>query len=222
MAIGLYWNHFFIEYTYWICAVSKNILAVISFSRTVYTASQIHQVLGVWTLFFNLLIGITGLWMQRYVFQPSFYTNFDYTIPFKKSDNLNFNIDSTLTKIYQKFPDFTAHVIYFPYQSAGKMAVYGSRESNAFIYSKDLTDLVLVDSTGNIASTRFVNQIADSDRRDIINAQLHFGRYGGRLVQWLYFLAALSTALLSITGFVFYCKNRVLPWLFKRNRNRNI
>lgn len=189
----------------------KSIVAVLLSRPLPNKGNRLHQVIGVWTLCFNLLIGVSGLWMQRYVFQKDFYTATTYVKQIKKSDALRYNVDTAFEKMAKKYPDFTAHIIYFPFQSSGKMAIYGSKERNAFIYSKDLTDLVLLDSAGNISTTRFVNEIPAADRRDIINAQLHFGRYGGWPVKIIYAILGLCTALLSITGFVLWRRRKKYP-----------
>ncbi|MFZ1305480.1 MAG: PepSY-associated TM helix domain-containing protein, partial [Ferruginibacter sp.] len=57
----------------------KNILAVLLFRKTVFTRSNLHQLIGVYALLFNLMIAVTGFWMQRYVFKKEFYQSYNYT-----------------------------------------------------------------------------------------------------------------------------------------------
>jgi uncharacterized iron-regulated membrane protein len=186
----------------------KKIAAVLLFRRSVYKKNNLHQIIGVWALVFNLMIAVTGFWMQRYVFKKEFYASYNYTPVLKASPPLSFNFDSAYAQVKKKYPDFTAAVIYFAQSNAGKTAVYGSRSSNAYIHSKKFADAVMLDSAGAIASTRFVNEISADDRYDIINSQLHMGNFGGMGIKIIYFLFGLTGALLSITGFLLWFRKR--------------
>ena len=86
--------------------------------------------------------------------------------------------------------------------------MYGSRSSNAYIHSKKFADVIFLDSAGSISKTRFVNEISADDRYDIINSQLHIGRFGGTCIKIIYFVFGLTGALLSITGFLLWWKRR--------------
>ncbi|MFI5129211.1 MAG: PepSY-associated TM helix domain-containing protein, partial [Chitinophagales bacterium] len=184
----------------------KNVFAVLSFRKRVLR--NLHQVVGVWALLFNLMIVVTGFWMQRYVFKKDFYKAYNYTPILNPSPSLFFSLDSSLRDIKQTYPEFTAHVIYFAQKRPGKTIVYGSQETNSFIHSKKYADVIYLDSTGRIASTAFVNKIEASSRYDIINAQVHYGQYGGIPVKIIYCLFGLSGAVLSITGFLLWLKRK--------------
>ena len=186
----------------------KNILAVLLFKKAVYKRSNLHQLIGVYALLFNLMIAVTGFWMQRYVFKTAFYVADNYSPVLKTSPALSFKFDSVYNQLKTKYPDFTAHVIYFSQSNTGKTAVYGSRASNAYIHSKKFADAIFLDSAGGIAKTRFVNEISADDRYDIINSQLHMGRFGGIGIKVLYFVFGLTGAMLSITGFLLWMRRR--------------
>jgi uncharacterized iron-regulated membrane protein len=186
----------------------KNIIAALLFRKTVFRKNNLHQIVGVYALLFNLMIAITGFWMQRYVFKKEFYAADNYTPVLKTSPALAFNFDSAYAAVKNAYPDFTAAVIYFAQSNSGKTAVYGSRSSNGYIHSKKFADAIFLDSTGGIAKTRFVNEISAGDRYDIINSQLHMGRFGGLGIKIIYFVFGLSGGLLSITGFLLWLRRR--------------
>jgi uncharacterized iron-regulated membrane protein len=186
----------------------KNVFAVLSFKKKFFRMANLHQLIGVWALLFNLMIVITGFWMQRYVFKKDFYKSYSYASVLKTSPSLFYSLDSSLRNIKERFPAFTAHVIYFTQSKKGKTAVYGSQSSNSFIHSKEFADAIFLDSTGNIARTAFVDEIDASSRYDIINSQVHFGQYGGVAVKIIYFLFGLTGGVLSITGFLLWYKRR--------------
>ena len=189
----------------------KNVWAVLSFRRSAFKKGNLHQIVGVYALLFNLMIAVTGFWMQRYVFKKEFYSSESYTPVLKTSPNLFYSIDSSFEKLHEQFPAFNAAVIYFPQTKKAKTAIYGSLSTNSFIHSKKYADVIFLDSTGNIAKTAFVNDIDPSSRYDIINAQVHYGKYGGLPVKILYCLFGLSGGLLSITGSILWFRRRREP-----------
>jgi len=186
----------------------RNILAVLTFRRRTWKWTNLHQVVGVWALLFNLMIGITGFWMQRYVFKKEFYQSPAYTPVFKTSPPLFFSLDSALGRIKDRYPDFTSYVIYFAQTKKAKTAVYGNRRSNSFIHSKEFADAVFLDSSGKVSLTAFVSEIDASNRYDIVNAQVHFGQYGGWPVKIIYCLFGLMSGLLGLTGFLLWLKRK--------------
>jgi len=186
----------------------KSIGSVLLFRKAVFRKSNLHQLIGVYALVFNLMIAVTGFWMQRYVFKKDFYASYNYTPVLKPSPPLSFSFDSAYNALKKMHPDFTASVIYFAQSKKGKTAVYGSRVSNSFIHSKKFADAVFLDSSGAVANTRFVTEISADDRYDIINSQLHMGKYGGMPVKIIYCLFGLAGSFLSITGFIFWLKRK--------------
>lgn len=186
----------------------KNTVAVLSFKRQAYRRKNLHQLIGTWTLIFNLMIAVTGFWMQRYVFKKEFYTADSWVRTLKPSPTQSFSIDHSIGELKNKYPTFTAHQIYFAQSKKGKTAVYGSRSSNAFIHSEKLADVIYLDSTGAVAATGFVDEIDAASRYDIINSQVHFGKYGGWPVKVLYSLFGLLSGILSISGFLLWLKRK--------------
>ena len=186
----------------------KNIIAVLFFRKRAWRRNNLHQLIGVYALLFNLMIAVTGFWMQRYVFKKDFYQSYDFKMTIKPSPLFPYSFDSAYGEIKKKHPDFTAYVVYFSQGTKGKTAVYGSRSSNAYIHSKKFADVVFLDSTGAVSKTRFINEISPDDRYDIINSQLHMGRFGGLGIRLLYFFFGLSGSILSITGFLLWLKRR--------------
>ena len=186
----------------------KKISAVLLFRRSAYKKNNLHQIIGVWALVFNLMIAVTGFWMQRYVFKKEFYASYNYTPVLKASPPLSFKFDSAYAAIKKAYPDFTAAVIYFAQSNSGKTAVYGSRAYNAYIHNKKFADAIMLDSAGGIAKTRMINENSADDKYDIINSQLHMGKFGGLGIKIIYFVFGLTGGLLSITGFLLWCRRK--------------
>ena len=186
----------------------KSLLPVLLFRRSAWRTNNLHQLVGVYALLFNLLIAVTGFWMQRYVFKKEFYQSYDFNMTIKPSPAYPYRFDSAYAAVKSRYPDFTAYVVYFAQGTKGKTAVYGSRSSNAYIHSKKFADVIFLDSSGAVSKTRFINEISAGDRYDIINSQLHMGQYGGYGIKILYCLFGLSGSVLSITGFRLWRKRK--------------
>ena len=186
----------------------KNILAVLRFKKDACLKKNLHQLIGVYALVFNLMIACTGFWMQRYVFKKEFYSSGNYIPVLKPTPPLSFSFNAVDSALKKQYPDFTARVIYFSQSKKGMTAIYGSRSSNSFIHSKKFADAIFLDSSGAVTNTRFINEISADDRYDIINSQLHMGRFGGTTVKIIYFIFGLTGALLSITGFLLWLRRR--------------
>jgi uncharacterized iron-regulated membrane protein len=186
----------------------KSVFSVLFFKQGVYSKKNLHQIIGVYALLFNLMMGISGYWMQRYVFKKDFYTISTWVKTLKPSPQQRFSIDAALAGLKKQHPSFTPYVIYFAQNNQGKTAVYGSNSTNSFIHSKKFADVIALDSSGAISKTRFINANTTSDYYDIINSQLHMGKYGGWFIKLLYGLFGITGAVLSITGFMLWRKRK--------------
>jgi uncharacterized iron-regulated membrane protein len=208
--LGFFAIVFVLSITTGLIQYRRKVLAVLTFKKRVFKKGNFHQLIGVYALLFNLMIGITGFWMQRYVFKQEFYKPSGYSPVLKTSPSLFYSLDSSLSQLKEQYPDFTGHVIYFAQSKKAKTVIYGSQSTNSFIHSKDFADAIFLDSTGHVSFTAFVNEIDASSRYDIVNSQVHFGQYGGLPIKIIYCLLGLTGGLLSITGF--------LLWLKRKNR----
>ncbi len=206
--LGVFSLVFLISIITGIMLYRKNIGAVLTFKKAAFKKGNFHQIIGTWALLFNLMIAVTGFWMQRYVFKKEFYSSTNYTSILRPSPPLFFHFDSAYAGVKKQYPDFTARVIYFAQSGKGRTAVYGNNSTNSFIHSKEFADAIFLDSTGKIVKKAFVNEIPAADRYDIINSQVHFGKYGGWPVKILYGFLGLAGGLLSITGFLLWYKRK--------------
>src|SRR5258706_5800215 len=71
--LGFFALVFLLSITTGVILYRQNIGSVLLFRQTVFKKKNLHQLAGVYALLFNLMIGITGFWMQRYVFKKEFY-----------------------------------------------------------------------------------------------------------------------------------------------------
>ena len=83
-----------------------------------------------------------------------------------------------------------------------------------------MADVIYLDSAGGVAKTRFINDIDVADRYDIINSQLHMGRFGGLGIKIIYFIFGLSGGLLSIIGFLMWRRRNNISKVFKHSSHK--
>ena len=143
LLLGIFGSVFLISIISGAVIYRNKIADVLLFKKRVFKKSNLHQIVGVYALVFNLLISITGVWMQRYVFTKEFYAEkMPGRYSLNKTPPIRFSIDTALVCIKKKYPEFIGSVIYFSQSRGGRMAIYGSRTSNHFIHSKKLADVV--------------------------------------------------------------------------------
>ena len=185
----------------------RELFSTLRFRKPPWSAGHLHPALGAYSLLFILVTAVSGGWMQRYVFDWAFLRSPAYKQrSFQPSGDLPYGAGKAISQLESRYPGFKAWVIYFPSSPGGRTAVYGSRSTNSFIHSKKYADAIFLDSAGRISGTRFVDEIPRSDLYDIINAQIHYGRYGGLFVKMLYSFFGLSVSWLSLTGVILFFK----------------
>ena len=74
MAAWFFCVGLFIKHCYRDHSISGKMYGQYYLSEKGFSRKNLHQLVGVYALLFNLMIGITGFWMQRYVFKKDFYT----------------------------------------------------------------------------------------------------------------------------------------------------
>jgi uncharacterized iron-regulated membrane protein len=174
-------------------------------------SSDLHRIIGVWALLFNLMIAVTGFWMLRYVYQSASYRKEAAplrTLPFRPP----FSIDSALNLVAMSTVGFVPAYLNIP---AGDSVYefFGSAKGQWVVHA-NYSSSVLVDSrTGKVGSSQLISEASLADKLDAAAGPLHFGWYGGFTIKLLYSLLGLSAPLLSITGFLLW-------WRKKRKRGK--
>lgn len=186
----------------------KYVIKVLSFNvplrlknwRT--TSSGLHRIVGVWSLVFHVIIAITAIWMLRHTFTISHFRDNAVGIE-ERFPVINFSIDSTLTAIATRYPDFHAEFLTLPETEGAPAYFYGHTRGVSFWYANYYDE---VQTDGNILAARFLDQKSIAEKIESMAYPVHAGHYGNILVKIIYCLGGLTPALLSITGFVLWCR----------------
>jgi uncharacterized iron-regulated membrane protein len=168
--------------------------------------SSLHRVVGVWSLLFNLLIVITGLFISWGIIKAAIKQT---PAPEKISQKVIYSIDKIKSGILEQHPDFNIHLIRV---AAGSNTVQlsGNFNDDPFYYGKYYSRFYVDGEKGNIQKTEWLREQKPFKKWQSIVGPLHFGNYGGLPVKILYCFFGLMPGILSISGF--------LLWM-RRNKN---
>lgn len=164
-------------------------------SRSFY--SSLHRVVGVWSLLFNLLIVVTGLFISGNIA----LTALKGSAPKKVAQALPIgSMDAIKGAIQDQYPQFTVHLIRV---AAGSNTVQlsGRFADDPFYYGKYYSRFYMDGASGALQKKEWLREQAPLKKWQSISGPLHFGNYGGLLIKILYSLLGLMPGLLSITGF---------------------
>jgi len=168
-----------------------------------------HKILGISALAFNLIIAITGAWLGL---QPKIMSWFNIKTPnnFKaeivtspeldKQTSIHWN--SLLSTAKKEFPDLVPNGIRSSEDGSSSIAFYGDIEGQA--YERNANVLVLSKSDLKPIYKYDIREAPFSHKFYFIQESLHFGDFGGLGLKIFYFILGLTSAFLSISGFVVY------------------
>lgn len=164
-------------------------------------SSDLHRIVGVWALLFNIVVFFTGFWMNLFAFET------DKWAVEKELASPNTLAKASIDKMYQearlKMPDLVPNYVYFPTQAEKKFNVRGNIAGQNALFAGG--NFVKFDAqTGAFSSMGRFEEMAFWDKVEALFYPLHVGNYGGILLKILYVILGLSPALLSITGFLLW------------------
>jgi uncharacterized iron-regulated membrane protein len=168
-----------------------------------------HKILGISALAFNFVIACTGAWLGL---QPKLMQWFDIKAPNEiklpevvsaiedKAIEVNWNEVFRITK--REFPDLTPGYVRASEDGTSTIEVQGSIAGQ--IYERNINALILSKKTLRPVFKFDVRKASFRDRFYSVQEALHFGDFGSLGLKILYSLLGLTSAFLSISGFVVY------------------
>lgn len=171
-------------------------------SRSFY--SSLHRIVGVWSLLFNVLIVVTGLFISGNIA----LTALKGSAPKKATQTLKIaSIDAIKTGIVNQYPHFTIHLIRV---AAGSNTVQlsGTFSDDPFYYGKYYSRFYVDGESGALQKKEWLKEQTPFKKWQSISGPLHFGNYGGLPIKIIYSILGLMPGLLSITGFYVWRKRK--------------
>lgn len=170
--------------------------------QTLY--SSLHRTIGVWSILFNLLIVITGLFISGNIALAALSKA---TAKTEATGRVSFSIDKMKSDIEKQYPDFTIHFIRVAANS-NVVQLMGKFKSDPFYYGKYNNRFNYDGTSGKLLKSEKLKDQSSWKKWQGIIHPLHFGNYGGLLLKIFYSLFGLMPGLLSISGFVIWRKRK--------------
>lgn len=171
--------------------------------------SDLHRLIGVWTLIFALLIAITGIW---YFVEISVFvargtdTEPTTTLPVTHllaagSQPAIANLDSHIAAAVAAFPRLHVRSIWFPIATNEPLRIDG--QATAWLVRDRANQVLLNPYTSEVISVQHAESLSALARWQDTADPLHFGNFAGLTVKLLWALLGLSIPALVITGAIF-------------------
>jgi len=185
--------------------------------------AELHKFIGVWSLIFNLLIGLTGavLGLENLTnklsqtwFAPAKSVSKKTpepkptTLPTPEGEPLG--VSALLAHAHRAFPDLKVRTISFPANAANPVVLRGG-----------VPNILVADSHVRSANSIALNSITGETERIVDGRKtnfwrrvywsfdpLHFGYFGGMLTKIIWFILGLTPGTLAITGAVMWWRRR--------------
>lgn len=198
---------FFISLITGIYIYRKYLIKVVLFkvrlkSKNYY--SSLHRILGVWSLLFNLLIVVTGLFISVNIILTRFNK---VASKVKEINPVIFSIDRMKKEIQDDHLNFSIYFIRVP-AASGKVQFSGKFKSDPFYYGKYNSRFTYDGITGELESMQSLREQGWWKKWNALIYPLHFANYGGLPLKLLYCFLGLMPGFLSISGFVIWKKKQ--------------
>jgi uncharacterized iron-regulated membrane protein len=168
-----------------------------------------HKILGISALAFNFVIACSGAWLGL---QPKLMQWFDIKAPNdfevriitdKKDDaKIPVHWEQVFKTVKQEFPDLKPGYLRASEDGTATIEIHGSIEGQ--IYEKNINSIVLAKTSYKPLFKCDIRQRSFRDKFYSVQEALHFGDFGGLGLKILYTVLGLTSAFLSISGFVVY------------------
>lgn len=164
-------------------------------------SSDLHRIVGVWSLLLNAVIFFTGFWMNLFAFQAKTWHN--EMVATRPNTLIAISPDQMYRQALAAMPDLEPTYVYLPTQPARKFEVRGYTKVQWKLWGS--SNSVRIDQqTGQIIS---LSRFADKPLGARIEATffpLHVGNFGGLPVKMLYVIIGLTPGVLAVTGFLLW------------------
>lgn len=189
-------------------------------NRNTYLAnSDLHKLTGVLSFVFLLLMAVTGSFMHwekvERMFEPKEApaaaqpeapkaepTSPDYT---------RLSLARSLETAEKAIPDFTPAQIKYPKDAGGSVTIAGTRPESNRLLGVYTSSVEINPGSGEVVKVQHAEDRDFEANAEAFMEQVHFGHYGGILIQLLYGLGGIGLGTMTVTGFVIWWKKRKFP-----------
>ncbi|MGE0652551.1 MAG: PepSY-associated TM helix domain-containing protein [Alphaproteobacteria bacterium] len=178
---------------------------------------DLHKFVGLWSLWFVIVITATGLW---YFWQlvgvpklgfPSAVQ--EYRLPDLPTERLEalgpdnpqpLSLSRALAQARERYPDFEAAYVSLPGRHGEPLIFHGNRGEVLAPYA---TAIAVDPFSGEVTGANLASHASLSNRIAAMVNPLHYGDFGGLLSKSVWFVFGLGLSSLAITGVaIFWCR----------------
>lgn len=170
---------------------------------------NLHRIVGVWSLVFNLLIVITGILIQWKVVGARVG---------KKAPSVAvaqvIDYDNLAQKAHSEIPGFTLMGIRPPRAENGPVLFLGNA-GESLLFGEYGTSVSLTPDSGKVVKKVIFSQASASEKWNAAVKPLHFGNFGGIPLKVLYSLLGLTPGALALSGILIWYRRK---WLSRQKK----
>jgi len=178
--------------------------------------AELHKFVGVWSLLFNIVIGLTGAvlglenlvnqveskWMRPAVEKKTLAANAAARRAPTTGSVTTLPLNELVAKARAAFPDLTPRTITLPARAGGPIGFSGEVPAMLVAQShvRTTNSITLNSGTGEVLNRRDGRNNTGWVRAYWMIDPLHFGYFGGLPTKVIWFVLGLTPSLLALTG----------------------
>jgi len=178
-------------------------------------SGDLHRLIGLWSLWFVAVIGLTSVWYFVERAAPSMETpppqaQTRYLLPTPEPER----VARWVATARQRFPGISITLVQMPYGETDPVVVQG--QWHAWLV-RERTNAIFIDPvTDHVIGARDAGRLSAIERWAHTADPLHFGNFGGLATKLIWALFGLLLTALCVTGIVIFGKRtaraaRLLP-----------
>ena len=174
--------------------------------------ADLHRLAGVWSMWFLLLMSITGLWYLAQAIMWHNHIELEEHAPLIEVSQVPMSSNEAPTRPYtlsnalqvaeQQFPDFKSTYVMLPEHQRDTYKVYG--QGDHIFYDQYAYGVTVNPWNGNVESERSPAKMTTLQTLSHIADPLHYGTIGGLWTKAIWFVFGIFLTGMSITGFLMW------------------
>ncbi|GHB71079.1 PepSY-associated TM helix domain-containing protein [Persicitalea jodogahamensis] len=187
--------------------------------NTYLVNSDLHKLTGVLSFIFLLLMAVTGSFMHwekvERMFEPkeapAAARAEEPQVEPAAPDYTQLSLVRGLQIAEKSISDFTPAQIRYPKAADGNVVIAGTRPESNRLLGVYTSSVEINPASGEVVKVEHAEDRDFEANAEAFMEQVHFGHYGGIVIQLFYALGGIGLGIMTITGFVIWWKKRNFP-----------
>ncbi|WP_400191309.1 PepSY-associated TM helix domain-containing protein [Hymenobacter sp. B81] len=173
-------------------------------------SSGLHRVLGSWALLFNVVLAGSGLWITYDAFKLQKLLSADKEQQVDSLPPVAADLNALIAEAQRLEPGLELVRLNFPRKPDAPVTVLGRAPGSGWLWGSTSTKIEFANAAGPARVKKAFREqdLGPVERLDFALRTLHYGQYGGLPIKIVYSLLALSSAVITITGYLLWWRRR--------------